>query len=58
MKLYGVKIRVKESDHVITFWFDTVEGRDKQISFYSKDAYEIEEYISDQMEFNLDTREG
>ena len=58
MKLYGVKIRVKDSDHVMTFWFDTIEGRDKQINFYSKENYEILEFISEQMELNLDTREG
>lgn len=56
--MYGVKIRVKDNDHVMTFWFDSIEARDTQLNFYSKDAYEIEEFLGDQMELILDTREG
>lgn len=58
MKLYGVIIRDKESDHTMKYWFDTIEARDQQINFYSKSRYEIVEYISEQMELNFDTREG
>lgn len=58
MKIYGVKLCVKETNDCKFLWFETREARDKSIQFYSKDVYVIKKLISDQMEFNFDMGEG
>lgn len=56
-KIYGVKIRHKESGKITENWFSKVEIRDQWVNMYSADKYELLEYVSDQQEFAFDSRQ-
>lgn len=50
-EIYGVRIRNKVTVEIKEQWFKSIDIRDLWLSFYSKDHYEVVEYLADQQEF-------
>jgi hypothetical protein len=50
-EIYGVRIRNKVTCEIKEQWFKSINVRDRWLSFYSKDHYEVVEYLADQQEF-------
>jgi hypothetical protein len=50
-EIYGVRIRNKVTGEIKEQWFKSIDIRDRWLLFYSKDHYEVVEYLADQQEF-------
>jgi hypothetical protein len=57
LKMYGVRIKRKSSEHVMTFWFENPEEMERQINMFHPDEFEIDEYLHEQQELIFDIPE-
>jgi hypothetical protein len=48
LKMYGVRIKRKSSEHLMTFWFDTPEQMERQMKIFNPQKYEVVEYLDNQ----------
>lgn len=55
-KIFGIKLKHKQTGRITENWFSKVELRDEWLKMYSADAFELIEYMNEQQEFNFDIR--
>lgn len=52
--MYGCRLRNKETGKEFSLWFDDPEEMELHIKLYSREVYEIVEYLHEQQELIFD----
>lgn len=54
---FGFRIRNKETNREMDFFYDRAEDRDRNLKMFHRDMFDLVELIGEQQEFLFDTRE-